>query len=190
MSETDQECRQMGGDKLFVIFPTKSKCTKEITKVQPQFSLLASLFCPSLCLSFVPKNLFNENQVVSWEYGCTHLLPNLSVSLSLPLFTLHNSLNPISFTSIQPVALCCPAEVSSSLSLSPFSHYFIFPSICPSPISILSQCPFSLYLLFFFCLAPGPHPGYQLQALQPHLISYLPSFCYFLMQDGKMGGGD
>lgn len=169
----------MGGDKLFVIFPTKSKCTKEITKVQPQFSLLASLFCPSLCLSFVPKNLFNENQVVSWEYGCTHLLPNLSVSLSLPLFTRHNSLNPISFTSIQPVALCCPAEVSSSLSLSPFSHYFIFPSICPSPISILSQCPFSLYLLFFFVLRQALIQGTSCKPCSPTLSPICQAFAIF-----------
>ncbi len=137
-----------------------------------------------LCPFFLPKNLSLMKNEWSSQ-GCTHLLPIPSIhfSFSLPPFTLHNSLSPISFTSIQPIALFYTAEVSSSLSLSPPFQPSI--SLCPPSVhllfSVLSQSPpFSaLSFLFFFCLVPGPHPGYQLRPLQPYVLSSLPSFGSF-----------
>lgn len=106
---------------------------------------------PLLCLRILLWWKTSGQQRVPGMYpSAAH--PFIHPSFSQPLFTLRNSLSPISFTSIHPIALFCPAEVSSSLSLSlppssPLFHSALHLSI--------SYFPFFLNLLFsplFFVL--------------------------------------
>lgn len=113
--------------------------------------------------------------------------PLYHLSFLLPLFTLHNSLSPISFTSIQPIALFCPAEVSSSLSLSlpSSSLYFILPSICPSPILRFSQSPLFSAIFLSCARSSSKVPAATPAALPPLLCAKL--WVFFLMRHGKTG---
>lgn len=127
----------------------KNKEVLDSCLLPPYFAHLCSSFCAS-------ESLFDEKWVISKEkQGCTHLLPVpfTYLSLFLSLFPApHNPLSPISFTSVRLVALFCPAEVSSSLSLSLNQSSPLFHSALHLPIS---NFPFFLNLLFsmlFFVL--------------------------------------
>lgn len=168
---------------------------REITELRDSSAsclLTLSISAPLLCLRIL---LWWETSGQQSNRGvpiCCPSPPSISLSLSPPLFTLHNSLSPISFTSTQPIALFCPAEVSSSLSFSlppssPLFHFVLHLSISYFPFFL--NLPFSL---LFFCLVPGPHPGYQLRPLQPYLLSSVPSFGSFFQwemeRQGERGG--
>lgn len=129
--------------------------------------------------------------MVSREYqGCTHLLPIpfIHLSFSLPLFTLHNSLSPISFTSIHPIALFCPAEVSSSLSLSLRPSSPLFHSALHLSISYF---PFFLNLLFsllFFVLCQVLIQGTSCDPCSPTSSPLCQALAlFFLLRDGRAG---
>lgn len=84
---------------------------------------------------------------------CYVPVSSIHISFSVPLFPLHNYLSPISFTSIQLVALFCPDEVSSSLSFSlhqssPRFHSAFHLSISNFPFVL--NLPFSV-LFFLSC---------------------------------------
>lgn len=165
--------------------PTKSqRNNKERCKNLPPFYFV------HVCPSFVPKNpsLMKSEWSAESNRGVPICDPSPpSISLSLSLFILHNSLSPISFTSIQPIALFCPAEVSSSLSLSlppssPLFHFVLHLSI--SYFQFFLNLFFSL--LFLSCARSSSRvPAATPAALPPLLCAKL--WVFFLKRDGKTG---